>query len=86
MEEAMQKLSTIREAVVIGVPDEEWGQKVTAVVTLKNGKTPVLEEIREQLKDSLTDFKIPKELKIVQDLPKTPTGKVKRWELIKKFQ
>ncbi|MCH2450484.1 MAG: o-succinylbenzoate--CoA ligase [Gracilimonas sp.] len=85
VEEAMQKLPTIKEAVVIGVPDEEWGQKVTAVVTLKNGKTPQLEEIREQLKDSLTDFKLPKELRIVKDFPKTDTGKVKRWELVKKF-
>lgn len=85
VEEAMQKLPTIKEAVVIGVPDEEWGQKVTAVVTLKNGKTPQLDEIREQLKDALTDFKLPKELRIVKDFPKTETGKVKRWELVKKF-
>lgn len=85
VEDAMQRLPTIKEAVVIGVPDEEWGQRVTAVVTLKNGKTPVLDEIREQLKDALTDFKIPKELKIVKDFPKTDTGKVKRWELVKKF-
>ncbi|MEX0722958.1 MAG: o-succinylbenzoate--CoA ligase [Gracilimonas sp.] len=85
VEEAMQKLPTIKEAVVIGLPDEEWGQKITAIVILKNGKTPEIEEIREQLKDSLTDFKIPKALKIVKDFPKTDTGKVKRWELVKKF-
>lgn len=85
VEEAMQKLPSIKEAIVIGIPDEEWGQKITAVVTLKNGKTPELSEIREQLKGSLTDFKLPKELKIVKDFPKTDTGKVKRWELVKKF-
>jgi O-succinylbenzoic acid--CoA ligase len=39
----------------------------------------------ELLKDSLTDFKLPKELRIVKDFPKTDTGKVKRWELVKKF-
>ncbi|MEX2362855.1 MAG: hypothetical protein WD597_04495, partial [Balneolaceae bacterium] len=71
---------------VIGVPDEEWGERVTAVVTLKNGKTPELEEIRSQLKEILTDFKIPKELKVVKEFPKTPTGKVKRWELVKQFR
>ena len=86
VEEAMQRLSSIKEAVVIGIPDEEWGQKVTAVVTLKNGKTPQLQEIREALKETLTDFKIPKELKIVKDFPKTTTGKVKRWELVKRFK
>lgn len=86
VEEAMEKLPTIREAIVIGVPDEEWGERVTAVVTLKNGKTPELEEIRSQLKEILTDFKIPKELKVVKEFPKTPTGKVKRWELVKQFR
>jgi acyl-coenzyme A synthetase/AMP-(fatty) acid ligase len=55
------------------------------VVTLTNGKTPQIEEIKEQLKDTLIDFKIPKELKIVKEFPMTETGKVKRWELVKKF-
>lgn len=85
VEEAMQKLPSIQEAVVIGIPDKEWGQKVTAIVTLRNGKTPDLQDIRDQLKEVLSDFKIPKELKIVKDFPKTPTGKVKRWELAKKW-
>lgn len=86
VEQAMEKLPTINEAIVIGIPDEEWGQKLTAIVTLKNGKTPELEEIRTQLKEHLTDFKIPKELKVVKELPKTPTGKVKRWELVNQFK
>lgn len=86
VEEAMKRLPTIKEAVVIGLPDEEWGQKVTAVVTLRNGKTPELSEIRAQLKEALTDFKIPKELKIVKEFPTTATGKVKRWELINKYK
>lgn len=85
VEEAMLKLPLIKEAVVIGLPDEEWGERVTAVVTLTNGKTPQIEEIKEQLKDTLIDFKIPKELKIVKEFPMTETGKVKRWELVKKF-
>jgi O-succinylbenzoic acid--CoA ligase len=81
VEEAMQKLPLIKEAVVLGLPDEEWGQKVTAVVTLLNGKTPDINEIKELLKTELTDFKIPKELVVVESFPKTVMGKVKRWEL-----
>jgi O-succinylbenzoic acid--CoA ligase len=81
VEEAILKLSPIKEAVVIGLPDEEWGQKVTAIVTLMNGKTPDITELKEQLSPNLTDFKIPKELIIVDTLPKTMMGKVKRWEL-----
>lgn len=81
VEGAIQKLPHIKEVVVLGLPDEEWGQKVTAVVTLLNGKTPDITEVRELLKTSLVDFKIPKELIIVDDLPKTVMGKYKRSEL-----
>jgi O-succinylbenzoic acid--CoA ligase len=81
VEEAIQKLPLIKEAVVLGLPDEEWGQKVTAVVTLMNGKTPDIIEMKEMLSIDLIDFKIPKELIIVDSLPKTVMGKVKRWEL-----
>ena len=86
VEQAIEKLPSIKEAVVIGLPDEEWGQKVTAVVTLKNGKVPELQEIRDQLKNDLLDFKLPKELKVVKDFPRTNTGKVKRWELVKQYK
>ena len=83
VEEAIEKLPSIKEAVVIGLPDEEWGQKVTAFITLSNGKTPALEEIRKQLKTDLADFKLPKELHVLDQIPKTSTGKVKRAELAK---
>lgn len=86
VEQEMEKLPSIKEAVVIGLPDDEWGQKVTAVVTLTNGSVPQLDEIRDQLRTVLTDFKLPRELKIVKELPKTATGKVKRWQLIRQFR
>lgn len=81
VEEAIQRLPLIKEAVVIGIPDEEWGQKVTAVITLLNGQTPDINEMKKMLSSELTDFKIPKELVVVDKLPKTVMGKVKRWEL-----
>ncbi len=83
VEQAIEKLPSIKEAIVLGIPDEEWGQKVTAFVTLSNGKTPELEEVRESLRKNLTDYKLPKELKVVKEFPKTSTGKVKRHELIR---
>lgn len=81
VEEAIQKLSLINEAVVIGLPDEEWGQKVIAVVTLMNGKSPNIHEMKELLSKDLEDYKIPKELIVVESIPKTVMGKTKRWEL-----
>lgn len=81
VEEAIQKLPSIKEVAVVGIPDEEWGQKITAFITLSNGKTPNLEEIREQLKDELVDYKLPKELRILDSFPVTSTGKIKRSSL-----
>ncbi len=77
VEEAIQKLTLINEAVVIGLPDEEWGQKVIAVVTLMNGKSPDIHEMKELLSKDLEDYKIPKELIVVESIPKTVMGKRK---------
>ncbi|MFN1836011.1 o-succinylbenzoate--CoA ligase [Balneola sp. MJW-20] len=86
VEEALEKLPEIREAAVIGLPDEEWGQKVTAIVTLTNGTTPDLNTVRDQLKNKLMDFKVPKMLKVVSELPKTATGKVRKADLAELFK
>lgn len=83
VEEAIQKLPIIKDVVVLGIPDEEWGQKVTAFVTLANGKTLELSEIRNQLRSELADFKLPTELRILSKIPKTELGKVKSKELLK---
>ncbi len=85
VEQAIQKIDYIKEVVVVGIPDDEWGQKITAYVTLTNGKTPELSEIRNQLRSELADFKLPRELRIVPFIPKTELGKVKRQELLKRF-
>lgn len=82
VEEAITRLPFVNEAVVIGLPDEEWGQLVTAIITLKNGDRSNLEDLRDQLKSILPDFKLPRKLEIVSEIPKTSTGKVKRWKLI----
>jgi len=82
VELALENLEQVKEAVVIGVPDEEWGQKVVAVITPENGDVPEIEELRELLRGQLADFKLPKEVRVMKEIPKTNSGKVKRWELI----
>lgn len=85
IEVELLRIQTIKEAAVIGVPDEEWGQKVAAIITLKNGKSPELDDIRQQLGDRLSSYKLPRELRIVDKLPKTPTGKIRKWKLLELF-
>jgi len=81
VELAIENLEQVKEAVVIGIPDEEWGQKVVAVITPQNGDVPEIEELRELLRGQLADFKLPKEVRVMKEIPKTNSGKVKRWEL-----
>lgn len=86
VEEALEQLPNIKEAAVIGLPDEEWGQKVVAVVSLKEQKSLTVEEIRHQLRGKLTDYKLPKAVEVVEKFPKTTTGKIKKTELRKLFK
>ena len=85
IEQALEAIPQINEAVVLGIPDEEWGQKVTAVVTVNTDTDPDLNEIRETLKSELVDYKLPKILKVVESIPRTPTGKVRRGEILAMF-
>ena len=73
----------ISEAAVVGITSEQWGQKVAAVVVLnpthaqtgKGGKTWGAMDMRRALKDKLANYKIPQELKAVDELPKNAMGK-----------
>ena len=86
VEQALEHLTEIREAAVIGVDDEEWGQKVIAIVTVYNNKILNLELVKTKLRGKLADFKHPKQLIIVDDIPKTSTGKIKKKELKNRFR
>jgi O-succinylbenzoic acid--CoA ligase len=66
---------------VIGLPDPDWGQSVTLVTT--DTTLPSIEFIREALRKSLVAYKLPKTSHIVQKLPRTAAGKIKRHELVK---
>ena len=73
----------ISEAAVVGVTSEQWGQKVVAVAVLnpahaqtgKGGKTWGAMDMRRALKDKLANYKIPQELKTVEEIPKNAMGK-----------
>lgn len=66
------------EAVVFGVPDDDWGQRVEAAVVGWPGAALDTEVLRADLGDRLTPAKVPKRIHVVADLPRTSTGKVRR--------
>lgn len=66
----------IFECAVIGVPDEKWGERVHAVVSLNQGYEVLSKEIIEWCKGKMAGFKRPRSAHIVPELPKNPSGKI----------
>jgi len=71
----------VADIAVIGLPDERWGEAVTAVAVLHEGAGLTLEELREFAADSLARYKLPSRLEIVDILPRNPAGKVLKFDL-----
>ena len=71
----------IAEVAVIGAPDERWGERVVGVVAPKPGRTITLEGLQAFAETRLARYKLPKELRIVDALPRNPTGKVLKAKL-----
>jgi len=85
VESELEKIEPIREAAVLGLPDEEWGQKVVALVVAKTKDGINSEKIQEELKNRVSAFKVPKEIVQIESLPKTRTGKIIRNKLLDYF-
>ncbi len=82
IENVLVKHPDILEAGVVGIPDEDRGQVVKAVVVLKKGKVLEKKDIISFCRQHLADYKVPKRVEFRDFLPKTSTGKVFRKELI----
>ncbi len=71
----------VAEVAVIGLPDEKWGEAVTAVVALNEAAELTLDELRDFADGKLARYKLPLHLHIVDALPRNPAGKVLKFEL-----
>jgi len=79
VEAALVRLDTIAEAVVVGSPDPEWGQVVSAAVVVAKGSSPpTLHDLHDQLRGILPDHALPRRLATVPDLPRLGPGKPDR--------
>jgi len=87
VEEVLMCHPVIFEAAVIGVPDDKWGEKVIAVVSLKNNASACEEEIMEFCRDKMAPYKKPKTVKFIsaKDMPRTASGKILHRELKRLF-
>ncbi len=76
VEELLYQHPAVAEAAVLGKPDERLGEEVMAVVSLKAGEHADPDEIIEWAKERIAAYKYPREVRIVDELPKGPTGKI----------
>jgi long-chain acyl-CoA synthetase len=86
VEEVLYTRPEIQECAVIGVPDPEWGERVTAFLILRPGEAFDKDKLNAYMKSHLSPFKVPKEYLTVNDFPRSPAGKILKRELRKEFR
>lgn len=81
VEDVLYEHPAVREAAVVGVPDEYRGETVKAFVSVKPGRETSPEELIAFCRERLAAYKYPRRVELLDELPKTPTGKILRREL-----
>ncbi|MEM7595973.1 MAG: fatty acid--CoA ligase, partial [Cyanobacteria bacterium P01_A01_bin.83] len=85
IENILYEHPAIAEVGVIGVPDEDFGESIKAIVVLKPGMHLKALEIINFVRGKLADFKLPRSVEFVQSLPRTPSGKIQKGKLREKY-
>jgi fatty-acyl-CoA synthase len=76
IEDVIATCAGVSTVAVIGVPDDKWGEAVTALITVRPGEQVNLAEIEETVRDQKGPHQAPKKIQVLPDLPKTPAGKI----------
>lgn len=91
VEDVLEKHPKVFEAVVIGIPDPEWGQSALGLIKLKkkyesDASEELKQVLKEFVKENLARYKAPRFMEFVQEFPVSPAGKVQRAKLRKKYE
>ena len=81
VERVLMEMPGVRDIAIVGLPDEKWGECVVAVATLDGTDEVTIDELREFSGRHLARYKIPKQLVVVDDLARTPAGKLNKVEI-----
>ncbi|NBQ87129.1 MAG: acyl-CoA synthetase, partial [Betaproteobacteria bacterium] len=85
VEEAVYQLAGVSEVAVIGLPDPQWIEAVTAVIVPKAGATLTEAQVIAHCRERLAGFKCPKRVVFTDALPKNPSGKILKRDLRVKY-
>jgi long-chain acyl-CoA synthetase len=85
VEEILFTRPELQECAVIGLPDPEWGERVTAVLLLKSGESFDKASLHAYMKSQLAPYKVPKDYVLVNDFPRSAAGKILKRELREQF-
>ena len=75
VEQALKHHPGVFDALVVATPDERWGQKVTAVISVRGPAAPTLDELQQEARRHIAGYKVPRELHVVGEIPRQPNGK-----------
>jgi len=81
VEQALMSHPCVLEAAVVGVPDDRWGERPKAYVLLRAGTSVTPEELIAHARTKIAGYKVPRDIQITVDLPKTSTGKIQKYVL-----
>jgi fatty-acyl-CoA synthase len=81
VEDLLAGHDAIVEVAVFGVDDEDFGQRLKAVVVIRDGVSVSEDDIKKHVKSNLAGYKVPRDVEFVDELPRTSTGKVLKREL-----
>jgi fatty-acyl-CoA synthase len=81
VEELLHRHDSVADAAVVGVPDEEWGQRLRAVIVKREGKKLSEDQVKGYVKEHLARYKVPRDVQFIDELPRNATGKVLKREL-----
>ena len=85
VEQAVMAHPAVQDCAVIGLPDEKWGERVTAVVQLRRGRELDPAELIAFVKQRIGSVKTPKQVEIWSDLPRSKVGKILKNEIKQVF-
>ena len=86
IEEVLRKHPAVAECAVVGIPDDEWGERVSAAIELRPHSSLTLDELQQWARSELAPYKLPRSLKSVSALPRNSLGKVLKPEVSALFR